>query len=227
MKFILIALMLPIFSQAASVKNLNSERAPFILPQLEYKTSALAPIIDEKTMTIHHGKHHKGYVDKLNAAISNKSTKLTLLEILQSTKKFPASVRNNAGGHWNHSFFWTVLTPAPDEKVIAPQLKARIDKDFGSLDQFKLQFEKQAQDLFGSGWVWLILKSDGSLQITNTQNQDNPLMDVVSPQGRPILALDVWEHAYYLNYQNVRADYIKAFWSVVNWSQVSGYFLEK
>lgn len=226
-KLLILATLFPTLSHAAPLNALNSEQAPFKLPTLPYKTSALAPVIDDKTMQIHHGKHHKAYVDKLNAALSEKGGKLTLVELLKSTKDFPASVRNNAGGHWNHSFFWTTLSPNSTKTKISVELKSQIEKDFGSLDKLKEQFEKQGQDLFGSGWVWLIVGSDGKLQITTTSNQDNPLMDTAPVQGRPILGLDVWEHAYYLKYQNKRADYAKAFWNVVNWDQVSSYFSEK
>jgi len=227
LKLIVLATLFPIFAHAATLKSLNSERAPFKLPALPYKTSALEPAIDEQTMQLHHGKHHQAYVDNLNAALPESDKKLTLLEILKSTKKFPASVRNNAGGHWNHSFFWTILTPNSNKTKMSKKLQAQIEKDFGSVEKFKEEFETKAKSLFGSGWTWLIVDNSGKLQITTTANQDNPLMDVAEAQGRPILGLDVWEHAYYLKYQNKRGDYIKAFWNIVNWDQVSKYYSEK
>ncbi|OYZ23452.1 MAG: superoxide dismutase [Bdellovibrio sp. 28-41-41] len=223
--------LLPLFFygiiQAGTLNQLNKEQAPFKLPELGYKTSALAPAIDEATMQTHHGKHHKAYVDKLNGAMAENKSQISLLQILKSTKNFSMAVRNNAGGHWNHSFFWSILSPDAGKSKISKELAARIDKDFVSLEKMKEQFEKQSLDIFGSGWAWLIVGKDGSLKITSTPNQDNPLMDVVAPQGRPILGLDVWEHAYYLNYQNKRADYVKAFWGLVNWQQVSDYYSEK
>lgn len=224
---IIFMLAVPVLVQAATIKKLNAERSPFKLPALPYATAALVPAIDEQTMTIHHSKHHQAYVDKLNAGLPKEDAKLSLVEILKSTQKFSIGVRNNAGGHWNHSFFWTVMTPDSGKTKISNKLKEKINKDFGSFDKFKEQYEKQGLDLFGSGWVWLIVNKDGNLQITSTINQDNPLMDIAVVQGQPILALDVWEHAYYLNYQNKRAEYIKAFWSIVNWNQVSDYFSEK
>lgn len=227
LKLFFLAIVFPALSHAASLDQLNLVRPPFSVPKLQYKTSALAPAIDEETMELHHGKHHKAYVDKLNAALSETESKPTLLEILKSTKTFSDTVRNNVGGHWNHSFFWTVLLPPSSKTKISTELKSHIEKDFGSLDKFKEQFEKKAQELFGSGWVWLIVDGNNTLQITTTQNQDNPLMDIATTQGRPILGLDVWEHAYYLKYQNKRADYAKAFWSVVNWDQVSKYYGSK
>lgn len=218
-----------IFSNAfaASLTDLSSEKAPFKLPALPYKTADLAPVIDDETMQIHHGKHHKAYIDKLNNALSESDKKRTLGEILQSLKNYSSVVRNNAGGHWNHSFFWTILSPASVKTEMSAELKTRIQKDFGSIDKFKEQFEKQALEVFGSGWVWLIVAADGKLQITTTQNQDNPLMDIAMIKGQPILGLDVWEHAYYLSYQNKRAEYVKKFWAVVNWTQVSEYFSNK
>lgn len=224
---VMMSLIFPALVQATTLKKFNAERGPYKLPALPYKTSALVPAIDEQTMSLHHGKHHQAYVDKLNGALSKNDMKLSLLDILKSTQKYPMAVRNNAGGHWNHSFFWTVLIPNSDVNQISKSLKEKIDQDFGSFDKLKEQFESQALGLFGSGWVWLIVNNEGRLQIISTINQDNPLMDVATVKGKPILALDVWEHAYYLNYQNKRADYIKAFWSIVNWKQVSNYYSEK
>ena len=193
----------------------------FSLPALPYAFDALEPHIDRLTMEIHHGRHHKAYVDNLNKALPG--TTKTLEEILVSVSTQPVAVRNNGGGHWNHSFFWKVLGPANGSKPSAALAK-QIDTDFGSFDAFKAEFTKAATSRFGSGWAWLI-KKEGKLVISSTPNQDNPLMDVVEVKGQPILALDVWEHAYYLKYMNKRADYIAAFWNLVNWDFVSTNFL--
>lgn len=193
----------------------------FSLPALPYAFDALEPHIDRLTMEIHHGRHHKAYVDNLNKALPG--TTKTLEEILASVSTQPVAVRNNGGGHWNHSFFWKVLGPANGSKPSAALAK-QIDTDFGSFDAFKAEFTKAATSRFGSGWAWLI-KKEGKLVISSTPNQDNPLMDVVEVKGQPILALDVWEHAYYLKYMNKRADYIAAFWNLVNWDFVSTNFL--
>lgn len=193
----------------------------FSLPALPYAFDALEPHIDRLTMEIHHDRHHKAYVDNLNKALPG--TTKTLEEILASVSTQPVAVRNNGGGHWNHSFFWKVLGPANGSKPSAALAK-QIDTDFGSFDAFKAEFTKAATSRFGSGWAWLI-KKDVKLVISSTPNQDNPLMDVVEVKGQPILALDVWEHAYYLKYMNKRADYIAAFWNLVNWDFVSTNFL--
>jgi Fe-Mn family superoxide dismutase len=171
-------------------------------------------------MEIHHDRHHKAYVDNLNKALPG--TTKTIEEILATVSTQPVAVRNNGGGHWNHSFFWNVLGPAKGTKP-SEALAKQIDADFGSFDAFKAEFTKAATSRFGSGWAWLI-KKDGKLVISSTPNQDNPLMDVAEVKGQPILALDVWEHAYYLKYMNKRADYIAAFWNLVNWDFVSTNF---
>ncbi|MBN8542503.1 MAG: superoxide dismutase [Deltaproteobacteria bacterium] len=199
---------------------------PFSLPALPYALNALAPAIDQQTMELHHGKHHRAYFDKLNSVLTDKKY-ATLIDILKNTSQLPASVRNNAGGHWNHSFFWTIMTPESKESEISSKLKREIEKSFGSFASFKEKFEAGAKDVFGSGWVWLVKDADGKLKILTTANQDNPLMDISKETGTPILALDVWEHAYYLTYQNRRADYITGFWKVVNWKQVFDYYREK
>ena len=188
-----------------------------LLYALPYAFDALEPHIDRLTMEIHHDRHHKAYVDNLNKALPG--TTKTLEEILATVSTQPAAVRNNGGGHWNHSFFWNVLGPAKGTKP-SEALAKQIDADFGSFDAFKAEFTKAATSRFGSGWAWL-LKKDGKLVISSTPNQDNPLMDVADVKGQPILALDVWEHAYYLKYMNKRADYIAAFWNLVNWDFVS------
>lgn len=226
LKFLVITLF-PTLTFAATIKDLNELTPPFSLPALTYSASDMEPIIDKQTMETHHGKHHLGYVDKLNIAVDSSKITGNLIEILKSTTTYPAAVRNNAGGHWNHSFFWTLLTKEPKKQKMNSALEKALNKSFGSIDKFKEQFESSALSVFGSGWVWLIKADDGTLKITTTQNQDNPLMDIAIDSGRPLLSLDVWEHAYYLSYQNKRADYVKNFWQLVNWEQVSKYYKEK
>jgi Fe-Mn family superoxide dismutase len=196
----------------------------FELKALPYATDALEPHIDAKTMEIHHGKHHAAYVTNLNAAIEGTPLASQTLEgLISSIKTLPADkqavIRNNGGGHYNHTLFWNLLTAESSGKPYAELLTA-IEAQFGGFDQFKTAFETAAKTRFGSGWAWLIVKKDGQLAITSTPNQDNPLMDVADIQGTPILGLDVWEHAYYLHYQNRRPDYVAAFWNVVNWDYV-------
>lgn len=188
----------------------------FTLPALPYAPEALEPHIDTLTMQIHHGKHHQAYVDNLNKAIAGtENESKTLEQLVAEAGKISPAVRNNGGGHWNHSFFWESLTPkgtgSPNGK-----LAASIDAEFGSFDQFKEKMAAAGLTRFGSGWAWLI-EQDGKLVVSSTPNQDNPLMDVAEVKGTPILGIDVWEHAYYLKYQNRRADYLTAFWNVVNW----------
>jgi len=193
---------------------------PHTLPALPYAHNALEPHIDAQTMEIHHGKHHQAYVDNLNKAIEGTdAADLSLEELMKHISKYPAAVRNNGGGHFNHSLFWTVLGP---EGQAAPQgkLADAINEAFGGLDALKEKINTAGTTRFGSGWAWLIVK-DGKLEVTSTPNQDNPLMDVAEVKGTPIFGIDVWEHAYYLKYQNKRPDYLKAVWSVVNWSEVS------
>lgn len=198
----------------------------FTLPALPYAFNALEPHIDARTMEIHHGKHHNTYVTNLNNALAGKPEENSNIEdICKNISKFPVAVRNNGGGHYNHSFFWTIL--GPDGGKPSGALSDAINAAFGSLDEFKTKFAAAAAGRFGSGWAWLIVDGAGKLQITSTPNQDNPLMDVAEVQGKPILGLDVWEHAYYLNYQNRRPDYVTAFWNVVNWSEVAKRFSAK
>jgi len=196
----------------------------FTLPALPYAFNALEPHIDARTMEIHHGKHHNAYVTNLNNAIAGTDAeKLSLEEINKNISKYPAAVRNNGGGHYNHSLFWTILGPnaggAPTGK-----LGDAIKSSFGSFDEFKTKFAAAATGRFGSGWAWLIKDSSGKLVISSTPNQDNPLMDVAEVKGTPVIGLDVWEHAYYLNYQNRRPDYIAAWWNVVNWNEAGKRF---
>src|SRR5687767_4670432 len=196
----------------------------FTLPALPYAFNALEPHIDARTMEIHHGKHHNAYVTNLNNAIAGKPEEnLSIEEICKSVSKYPAAVRNNGGGHYNHSLFWTLLSPKGEGAPSGP-LADGIKSAFGTFDEFKTKFAAAATGRFGSGWAWLIVDAGGKLQITSTPNQDNPLMDVAEGRGTPVLGLDVWEHAYYLNYQNRRPDYIAAFWNVVNWSEAAKRF---
>ncbi|WP_326524204.1 superoxide dismutase [Sphingomonas sp.] len=189
----------------------------FELPPLPYAYDALEPTIDKETMTLHHTKHHKAYTDKLNefvdadAGLAGKSIE----EIMASMKGKPAGLRNNGGGYWNHDFFWQSMTG--DKKEASGALKDAIEAKWGSVDAMKEKFNAAGVGQFGSGWVWLIVGEDGELAITSTPNQDNPLMDVAEVKGTPILGNDVWEHAYYITYRNVRPDYLKAWWNVVDW----------
>ncbi len=195
----------------------------FELPQLPYATNALEPHIDTKTMEIHHGKHHAGYTANLNNAIAGTDLEGKSIEdILLSVGSAGAAVRNNGGGFYNHCLFWDVMAPNAGGTPTG-ELAAAIDAAFESFESFKDEFSKAAATRFGSGWAWLIVV-DGKLQVTSTPNQDNPLMDIAEVKGQPILALDVWEHAYYLNYQNRRPDYINAFFNVVNWAKVAELF---
>jgi len=192
----------------------------FELPALLYDFNALEPNIDARTMEIHHGKHHAGYVNNLNAAVAGTELEgKSLEELLANVSNYSAAVRNNGGGHFNHSLFWTIMGPNKGG-VPSGELADDIASTFGSFDSFKEQFSKAGATRFGSGWAWLVV-SDGNLVVTSSPNQDNPLMDISEVKGTPILGLDVWEHAYYLNYQNRRPDYITAFWNVVDWDAVS------
>ena len=194
------------------------------LPELPYSYDALAPYIDATTMEIHHTKHHQGYVNKLNAALEESEIEgIDLNSLFGKISKLSTAIRNNGGGHYNHSLFWTILTPNGSD--MSSTLSDAIDKTFGSLDELKTSFSNAAATRFGSGWAWLIVDADGKLKVTSTPNQDNPLMDTAPDQGTPILGLDVWEHAYYLNYQNKRPEYIDAFWNLVNWKEVEKRYL--
>ncbi|MBS1745039.1 MAG: superoxide dismutase [Bacteroidetes bacterium] len=194
----------------------------FTLPPLPYAYNALEPHIDEQTMKIHHDKHHQGYVDNLNKAIAGTDNEnKTLEELLANAGKLPAGVRNNAGGHWNHSFFWEILSA--NGGAPSGSLADAIQSAFGSLDELKAKFNAAGASRFGSGWAWLIVK-DGKLEVTSTPNQDNPLMDVAETKGTPIFGADVWEHAYYLKYQNKRGDYLSAIWNIINWKKVQENF---
>lgn len=192
----------------------------FTLPALPYAYEALEPHIDTTTMQIHHGKHHQAYVDNLNKAIAGTPNEgKSLEELVAKAGSISPAVRNNGGGHWNHTFFWESLSPK-STGAPASALADDIHTTFGSFDAFKEKFNAAGLGRFGSGWAWLILK-DGKLEISSTPNQDNPLMDVAEVKGTPLLGVDVWEHAYYLKYQNRRAEYLGAFWNVINWDKVA------
>ncbi len=223
---------LPLLLGAASISSPVSARtasaaapakAAFALAPLPYAVNALEPAIDAQTMTIHHSKHHQAYVDNLNKAVAADTTLAgqSLEQLVAQAGRLSAAVRNNAGGHWNHNFFWATMAPPADAGHPSPELAKAIATQFGSVEQFKAQFRAAGTARFGSGWVWLIVGKDGNLAITSTPNQDNPLMDVAEVKGAPILGNDVWEHAYYLKYQNRRADYLDGWWQVVNWAEVS------
>ena len=202
----------------------QTQREPvvFTVAPLPYASDALEPAIDSRTMQIHHSKHHAAYVDNLNKEVAATPAlkDATLEDIIAHVSKYSPAVRNNAGGHWNHTFFWNIM--APEDKAGAPSeaLAKAIVSAFGSMDEFKAAFEKAGTSRFGSGWVWLVVR-DGKLEITSTPNQDNPLMDDAPVKGAPVLGNDVWEHAYYLKYHNKRGDYLKNWWRVVNWAKAS------
>jgi Fe-Mn family superoxide dismutase len=197
----------------------------FTLPQLDYAYDALEPHIDSRTMEIHHSKHHQGYTNKLNAAIegTNQESK-NIHQILTDLDMNNMALRNNAGGYFNHKLFWEVMNPN-NKTEMSNDLSSAIDNSFGSFDNFCASFANAAATRFGSGWAWLCVK-DGKLEICSTSNQDNPLMPTIGCGGTPILGIDVWEHAYYLNYQNRRPDYVSAFFNVINWGVVSEKFIQ-
>ncbi|MCF8429076.1 MAG: superoxide dismutase [Bacteroidia bacterium] len=191
----------------------------FELPKLTYEYTALEPNIDARTMEIHHTKHHQAYVTNLNNALAGTDAEnLSIEDICKNISKYPMPVRNNGGGHFNHSFFWKIIGPNAGGSPIGKLLDA-INSELGGMDKFKEEFTKAAITRFGSGWAWLCVK-DGKLCVCSSPNQDNPLMDISDCKGTPILGLDVWEHAYYLHYQNRRPDYIAAFWNIINWAEV-------
>jgi superoxide dismutase, Fe-Mn family len=192
----------------------------FSLPNLPYDPTALEPHIDARTMEIHHGKHHAAYVNNLNAALQGTEHEgKSLEELMANISKLPPAVRNNGGGHWNHSMFWEIMAPNAGGEPDG-DLASKINKNFGSFEEMKKLFAQAATTRFGSGWAWLCVDANDDLFISSTPNQDNPLMDIAEKKGMPILGLDVWEHAYYLHYQNRRPDYIGAWWNVVNWTEV-------
>ncbi|MEO6520741.1 MAG: superoxide dismutase [Mucilaginibacter sp.] len=193
----------------------------FELPALPYATDALEPHIDKLTMEIHHGKHHQAYVTNLNKALEGKPEATSSIEeIVKNISKFPPAVRNNGGGHYNHTFFWSILTPNGGGEPTG-ELAEAIKATFGSFGEFKTKLSEAGATRFGSGWAWLIVTADKKLAVTSTPNQDNTLMDIAEVKGTPILGVDVWEHAYYLKYQNRRPDYLAAFFNVINWNHVA------
>jgi Fe-Mn family superoxide dismutase len=197
----------------------NMEPKEYTLPELPYAYDALEPYIDKMTMELHHDKHHAAYTKNFNAAIKDAGiADMDIMDIFKNISKYPAGIKNNGGGYYNHMLFWNAMSPngggMPKEMLIK-----EIEKSFGSFDSFKEKFSNAAATRFGSGWAWLVY-SDGKLVVTSTPNQDNPLMDVAEVKGHPLLLIDVWEHAYYLKYQNRRPEYIAAFWNVVNWDWV-------
>lgn len=199
--------------------------APFEQHDLPYGFNALEPHIDAQTMEVHYSKHHAGYTTKFNKAIEDEGlSDMEVENILANVSKYSTAIRNNGGGYYNHELFWSVLTPNKTE--LSEELLAAINKAFGSLDEAKSKLNEAASSRFGSGWAWLIVTTNGELAITSTPNQDNPLMDVAEQKGTPIFGIDVWEHAYYLKYQNKRGDYLSAIWNVVNWEEVSRRYAE-
>ncbi len=211
----------PSYANAASLQELNAQSGTFQVPALPYAFNALEPEIDAETMKLHHDKHHKAYVDKLNDALPG--NKQDLRTILSQVSRHPPAVRDNAGGHWNHSFFWTILTPDIKNRVVSERLKKEIGKKFGSMENLKKEMITKGTNHFASGWVWLIRNPKKQLEVVATANQDNPLMNTVKERGIPILGIDLWEHAYYLKYKNARAEYLASVWNIVHWSQVDAY----
>jgi superoxide dismutase, Fe-Mn family len=206
---------------AATAALAREEGSTLVFEPLPYAVDALEPYIDTQTMEIHYGRHHQGYFNNLVKAVAGTDLESQPLETLFARMgELPVAVRNNGGGHWNHTLFWKVMSPDGGGIPDGP-LGEAIDAAFGSFDEFKQQFGQAAATRFGSGWAWLCVGEGGSLFVTSTPNQDNPLMDVADQQGTPILGLDVWEHAYYLKYQNQRGSYVDAFWNVVNWPEVA------
>ncbi|MCG2839694.1 superoxide dismutase [Sandaracinobacter sp. RS1-74] len=203
-------------------------QGPFVLDALPYAANALAPVIDQETMELHWGKHHRAYVDNLNKAVTaDPALKgVSLEQLLARVSTLPKAVRDNGGGHWNHRFFWALMAPEGKRGAPSAPLLAAIERDFGGLDKFKAAFQQAGATQFGSGWAWLVVTPEGKLAVTSTPNQDNPLMDLAPVKGTPILGNDVWEHAYYLTYRNRRGDYLSKWWDVVNWGHVNELFAE-
>jgi Fe-Mn family superoxide dismutase len=210
----------PVWSNVYSTGLPAQKAIDSVFPELPYAYNALEPYIDAQTMELHYSKHHKAYFNNFITAIKGTpAADMDINSLFAGISKQSMAVRNNGGGFYNHSLFWENMTQAKTEP--SAKLKATIDKSFGSMDKFKEEFSKAAKTHFGSGWAWLVAGKDGNLFVSDTLNQDNPLMDVVEKQGTPLLCLDVWEHAYYLHYQNRRAEYVDNFWNVVNWDVVS------
>lgn len=198
----------------------------FELPKLNYAFNALEPHIDARTMEIHHGKHHQAYITNLNNAIAGTDAeKMSIEDICKNISKYPMAVRNNGGGHFNHTLFWEIMAPNAGGTP-SNEIGKAIEAELGGFEKFKTDFSQAGATRFGSGWAWLCVKEDGKLAVCSTPNQDNPLMDVADCKGTPVLGMDVWEHAYYLNYQNRRPDYISAFFNVINWEKVNELYLK-
>lgn len=207
----------------AMAQDAAKAEGPFTLVDLPYAADALDPVIDAETMTLHHDKHHRAYVDNLNKAVAADDALqgVTLEDFVANAGTYPAAVRNNAGGHWNHTFFWESMVAPDAAGEPSEELTAAIEAVYGDMEAFKTAFNQAGAGRFGSGWVWLIVNDANELEITTTPNQDNPLMDVAEDKGTPIIGNDVWEHAYYLKYNNRRPDYLSAWWGVVNWDVIS------
>ncbi len=228
MKSIILLMLLPFSLFASSdlemLQAISQERYPYALPKLPYPYESLEPTLDTETMHLHHDKHHANYVDNLNKALANPDLVFeqswTLNELIERGMRLPAPVHNNAGGHWNHSFFWIMMTPDASKHVIPTRLEKALETSFGSIIRFKELFKQAGLARLGSGWDWLIMKPDGTLDIVSTANQDNPMMHGVESPGVPLLTCDVWEHAYYLKYKNRRDDFLSHYWDVVNWKFV-------
>lgn len=222
--FLLTIASILMLSLVAPVQSIKGQKVNHEFPALPYAYDALEKAIDSETMDIHYNKHFRGYYNNFLKAIAGTPLEMmSLEEIMKDISKYEVAVRNNAGGFYNHAMFWTIMSPDGGGKP-GPKLEAAINKSFGSYDNFKKEFEAAASSRFGSGWAWLSKDADGNLFVSSTPNQDNPIMDVTEKKGYPILALDVWEHAYYLRYQNKRASYIGNFWEVVNWPEVENRF---
>lgn len=202
---------------------------PFTLDPLPYGYGDLEPYIDQLTMEIHHGRHHQSYVNNFNAQVAKfpRLADMDLQQIMREISSFDEAVRNNGGGHYNHELFWRVMAPADRTGEPSQALRQALDRDLDGLEAMQEAFNSAASTRFGSGWAWLIVTEEGALAVTSTPNQDNPLMDVADVRGAPILVLDVWEHAYYLSYQNRRGDYLKQWWHIVNWNEVNRLFEEQ
>ena len=210
----------PVWSNVYSTNIPVQKAIDITFPKLPYAFNALEPVIDAKTMEIHYTKHHKAYYTNFLAAIKDSpAAEMDLIDLFAGISKQPAAIRNNGGGYYNHKLFWENMSPTKSSPSVV--LKGAIEKSFGTLDKFKEEFANAAKKHFGSGWAWLVAGKDGNVFVSDTLNQDNPLMDVVEKKGTPLLCLDVWEHAYYLQYQNRRAEYVDKFWDIVNWDAVS------
>lgn len=210
-----------LFAEGDILQDVDKQKGVFVLPKLPYAYNALEPYINAKTMEIHHDRHHKAYVDNLNIAIANtKWVDKTLPELFAVASTLPESIRYDAGGHWNHTFYWVVMTGDTKKRQMSERLEKELIKNFGSVKKCREEFRNAGLARYGSGYAWIVKEPNGALKITSTPNQDNPLMNDAPVKGVPILGVDVWEHAYYLQYQNHRADYLDAFWNVIDWDTV-------